>query len=48
MSSIFESNGDLEIIRNDDEVLILKAWKTFEKIKFTEIKRYQFEDIAEK
>lgn len=44
MLSIFESNADLEIIRNDDEVIILKNWCTFEWIKFTDIKKYQFED----
>lgn len=48
MESIFASNGDLEIIRNDDNVVILKSWKHFEKIKFTEIKKYQFEDLQEK
>lgn len=40
MVSIFASNGDLEIIRNDDQVVILKNYKLFEKIKFTEIKKY--------
>lgn len=44
MLSIFESNGDLEIIRNDDDVIILKNYNAFEKIKFTEIKKYQFGD----
>lgn len=48
MESIFASNGDLEIIRNDDDVIILKNWQRFEKIKFTEIKRYQFEDLIDK
>ena len=48
MESIFASNGDLEIIRNDDYVVILKSWKHFEKIRFTEIKKYQFEDLQEK
>ena len=43
MESIFASNGDLEIIRNDDYVIILKNWKNFEEIKFTHIKKYQFE-----
>ena len=44
MESIFASNGDLEIIRNDDEVIILKNWDQFERIRFTDIKRYQFAD----
>ena len=42
MQIIFESNGDEEILRNEDHVTILKRWDCFEKIRFTEIKKYQF------
>lgn len=42
MKDIFESNGDEEILRNEDYVTILKRWDCYEKIKFTEIRKYQF------
>jgi len=38
MVKIYNSNGDQEILRNDDNVIILKRWNCFETIKFTDIK----------
>ena len=48
MIKIYNSNGDQEILRNDDNVIILKRWNCFETIKFTDIKQYQFKELYEK
>ena len=44
MNKIFGSNGDMEILGNEDDVLILKRWNCLEKINFQSLRQYQFEN----